>query len=156
MGKLLNKLKYKNDWSAHKEIADTAVQFLLSQWKRTFDLLIAVPSYQKWANDPLVWLAKAIGQEAGIPVSDSCLARVKKLPKLKNSKSFDDRKRLLEDAHKVTSIESTKGKRILVFDDLIESGSTLSSITELLQSEGQAAEVSVLAICSTLPASWKI
>lgn len=145
VGELVYKLKYKGDWSVFEELSNVAAQFLLS-WGPDADLLIPAPSSHRWPNDPLLWLARHLGKTAGIETSDSCVIRVKKLPRLKTIKSFEERERLLKDAHRAAEVGLTRGKRILILDDLIESGSTLGSITRLLYSEGQAADVSVLAL----------
>jgi competence protein ComFC len=58
------------------------------------------------------------------------------------------RKELLAGLHAVDT-KQTRGKDILLFDDLFRSGSTLNAITDLLMGEGRAASVRVLTLTKT-------
>jgi hypothetical protein len=55
---------------------------------------------------------------------------------------------VLSDSHKVDRAR-VEGRRILVFDDLFRSGTTMNSITAALYDDGRAADVFVLTITRT-------
>lgn len=65
-----------------------------------------------------------------------------------NNYNYDDRLQLLEGAHTVQN-SITKGKRILLFDDLFRSGATMNAITANLYDFGMAVEVFALSITRT-------
>lgn len=60
----------------------------------------------------------------------------------------EKRKELLAGLHAVDA-KQTKGKNILLFDDLFRSGATLNAITQLLMRTGKALSVRVLTITRT-------
>ena len=67
---------------------------------------------------------------------------------LKNVTDPDKRAEALTGLYAVDA-KQTRGRRILLFDDLFRSGSTLNAITSLLQTEGSAKYVDVLTVTRT-------
>jgi competence protein ComFC len=75
----------------------------------------------------------------------SCLSKVKQTPQLKDLIEYDKRAEALKDAFAVAP-EQTKGKNLLVFDDVYGSGATVSAIVELLKKDGGARAVHLLTL----------
>lgn len=92
-------------------------------------------------------LANGIGARLNLPVA-SCIRATRQTTELKRITDPVQRKELL-DGHYAVDSTQTKGKRVLLFDDLFRSGATLNAITEVLLQQGQAASVDVLAITRT-------
>jgi competence protein ComFC len=67
---------------------------------------------------------------------------------LKNVSDLDERTKLLTGAHAI-DISVTKGKKILLFDDLFRSGATMNAITTELYEKGNAAIVYALTVTRT-------
>jgi competence protein ComFC len=145
IGELLFKLKYRNDQSAVNEIAEAAVAFL-KKWKPDIDLIIPVTPSKVRAKQPVFTLAAEIAKRMNIPFSTDYVTRREALPELKNV-SREERTRLLKGAH---DIDATKvsGKKILLFDDLFQSGSTSNAICEALLAAG-AKDVVALTVTRT-------
>lgn len=76
------------------------------------------------------------------------LVKTKETPELKSVHDYHERIALLEDAYTVKT-RSLEGKNVLLVDDLYRSGATLNAISLVLQSQGGAARVYVLALTRT-------
>jgi predicted amidophosphoribosyltransferase len=76
------------------------------------------------------------------------VTKIKEVPEIKNVTSYEERMRLLEDAHNINS-SIVSGRNILLFDDLFRSGATMNSITQALYLHGKAANVYALAVTRT-------
>jgi len=83
-------------------------------------------------------VATALSERLGVPLCTECLAKVKTTPQLKDLVDYDKRTEALAGAFSVSE-EHTKGKRLLLFDDLYGSGATVSAIAEALKAGGARA-----------------
>lgn len=148
LGELLYRLKYQSDTSVIAEIVDPIATFIESSWKPSLELIIPVPPSRARSHQPVLLLAEALGKRLNIPVTTHCVRRVREIPELKNVYDYDERLRLLEDAHTIDP-SRVKDRRILLFDDLYRSGATMNAITVALYDQGSAAEVFALAVTRT-------
>ena len=146
IGELLYQLKYKSNMDAVQEIIKAVEQFMKA-WKPTVDILVPVPPSTHRAAQPVLVLAKAIGERLRIPLAD-CVTRTRDIPELKNVSDLDERLKLLEGLHTVDK-SATRGKSVLLFDDLYRSGATMNAITTELYEAGKATDVFALAITRT-------
>lgn len=146
VGDLLYKLKYRSDKAAGNEIARVAAAFIASS-KIKCDALVPVPPSGVRALQPVIYLANAIGAAVPLPVAD-CITTTRPTEQLKGVTDRERRKELLVGLHAVDA-SKTRGRHILLFDDLFRSGSTLNAINDLLMGDGQAASVRVLTITKT-------
>jgi competence protein ComFC len=146
IGELLYRLKYCSDRSVVTELAAAAEQ-LLKAWKPRVDVIVPVPPSRQRALPPVLVLAEAIGKRIGIPVAD-CLKRKGEIPALKDVSDHDQRLKLLDGLHEVDK-SVTRGKRILLFDDLYRSGATMNAITADLYQKGMAKDVFAMTITRT-------
>jgi len=112
------------------------------------DLIIPVPPSTPRPEQPVILLARAIGERLRVPVCEGCVAKVRDTPQLKNVFDFDERSRLLDGAFEV-DLSMAKGKIVLLFDDLYRSGATLNAITTLLYDQGGAKDVLALTLTRT-------
>ena len=146
IGELMFKLKYRGDKTVVDEIAD-AVETLMETWKPGVDLIVPVPPSSQQALQPVRVLADALSKRLNIPLAD-CVARTRDAPQLKNVYDLDERLRLLEGLHAIDA-SATKGRRILLFDDLYRSGATMNAIATALHEQGDASDVFALTVTQT-------
>lgn len=146
VGELLFRLKNRSDRRVVDELAEAAVAFL-RQRNPGFDIIVPVPASNARALQPVMLLADAISQRLAVPV-ENCITKTRVERQLKNVFDLDERLRILAGLHAVDS-ERTRGRRVLLFDDLYRSGATMNSITALLLEQGGAAEVFALTITRT-------
>ena len=146
LGELLYRLKYNADQTAAQEIVTAAASFVKPSLKK-FNLIVPVPPSGTRAVQPVILLAKGIGAALGLPVAD-CISTTRAATQLKGVMDVEKRKELLDGLYTVDA-SRTKGKNILLFDDLFRSGATMNAITELLMQTGKAASVRALTITRT-------
>ena len=143
VGELLYQLKYRSDVSAADKIIEVAVAFLRRSRSR-FDLIVPVPPSARRRVQPVITLAQGIGEMLDLPVVE-CVTTTRPATQLKGVMGSDRRKELLDGLYDVDHTR-TKGKSILLFDDVYHSGATMNAVTDLLLSQGKAATVRALTV----------
>jgi competence protein ComFC len=147
IGELLYKLKYRREKSVIREIVEVAATFVQSYLPR-MDLIVPAPPSSPRPEQPVILIARAIGERIGVPISEDCVWKVRETPQLKNVFDFDERSRLLDGAFEVDP-DIAKDRVVLLFDDLYRSGATLNAVTSLLYDHGGAKDVFVLTLTRT-------
>lgn len=131
IGELTYRLKYKSDNSVVGDIADVAADFVKS-WNPSISVIIpAPPSNQTRVQQPVFVLAQAVGQRLSIAVREGGVTRAKNVPQLKDVRDGATRLQLLKNAHTVDQ-SIVKDQRVLLFDDVFQSGATLNAVAEAL------------------------
>ena len=147
LGELLYRLKFRGDKSVISEIAEVVGTFAKSYLPKV-DLMVPVPPSTPRKEQPVILLARAIGERIGIPVFEDCVWKVRETSQLKNVFDFDERSRLLDGAFEIDR-SVANGKTVLLFDDLYRSGATLNAVNSLLYDRGGAKDVLALALTRT-------
>ncbi|MBB3999754.1 ComF family protein [Aureimonas pseudogalii] len=142
----LYRLKNKADRSAADPIIETTANYL-SRHREKFDCIVPVPPSHQRALQPVIVLAEGIAKILGVPVL-SCIATTRPTGQLKNITDPDERKEHVRGLYAIDKVQ-TRGRKILLFDDLFRSGTTMNAITEVLIDPGQAAVVRALTITKT-------
>lgn len=143
MGELLYKLKYRHDSTAVAEIVDTVSDFLRT-WPQV-DCIVPVPPSKQRTFQPLSAVAEALSAHTRIPLCRECISKVKATPELKDEADYSKKLEILNDAIAVHP-ELTQGGRILLLDDLYQTGATVVTITQKLMHEGGAKAVYLLTL----------
>lgn len=146
LGELLYRLKYRGDTMAGNEIVNTAAELVRPSLNK-FDLIVPVPPSGARAVQPVIFIAQGLGKELGLPVAE-CITTTRPTIPLKGVIDAEKRKELLAGLYAVDA-EKTKGRNILLVDDLYRSGSTMKAITGVLLGPGKATSVRTLAITRT-------
>jgi competence protein ComFC len=147
LGELLYRLKFRRDQGVIPEIAD-AVGTFVESYLPEFDLIVPAPPSTPRPEQPVILLARAIGERIGVRVAEDCVWKVRETAQLKNVFDFDERFSLLDGAFDLDS-SVTKGKTVLLFDDLYRSGATLNAVAALLYDRGDAKDVIALTLTRT-------
>ena len=148
LGELLYKLKNRGDETVIPEIVDTAASFLKG-WRVRIDAIVPVPpSNTTRKRQPVIAVANELSEALGIPVCDGCVTKAKSTGQLKDVFDFAKRAEILKGAFTV-DVAKTKGKRLLLLDDLYRSGATVSTIAQLLMTTGAARAVYLLTLTQT-------
>lgn len=146
IGELLYRLKNRGDQTIVPDIV-RAVHSLMDKWKPPIEMLVPVPPSTHRSVQPVLVLAQAISERLSIPWAN-CVRRTRDVPQLKNIYDFDERATHLENLHAVDK-SATRGKSILLFDDLYRSGATMNSVTTALYDGGETRVVFALTITKT-------
>ncbi len=114
------------------------------------DILLPVPLHprkkRKRGYNQSEWIAKGFGSVLDIPIDTESLSRVTQTD-TQTQKGVYERWRNVCSIFKVERPEALRGKHVLLIDDVITTGATLSACTEAL-SDIPDIKISVLAIAS--------
>ncbi|HEX6899444.1 MAG TPA: phosphoribosyltransferase family protein [Thermoanaerobaculia bacterium] len=147
LGELLYRLKYRSDHSAAAPIAQVARDFIISSWHPEIDVIVPAPPSRSRAVQPLFQIADELGRLLKLPVDKTSVQKTKGTPELKNV-DHAQRIELLKGAHVIKG-SGLRGRRVLLLDDLYQSGATLNVIARLLKESGGASAVFALALTRT-------
>ena len=146
VGELLFRLKNRADTSTVPQLVADAVAFLRS-WGPRIDMIVPIPPSGARAVQPVNLLAEGICARLSVPLVPA-VAKTRDTPQLKNIFDLDARLAALEGAHAVNPA-LTRGKQVLLFDDLFRSGATMNAIATAVYDQGEAAEVFALTMTRT-------
>ena len=146
MGTLIHALKYRDDLTAVPAIIG-----LLDEIKgiENFDYIVPIPPTKKNRKfQPVETIAVALGQRRGVEVLAGLLTNSghEELKGITDPLERDER---LQSALQFSGGHDIEGKKILLLDDVYDSGSTLRIATDLVYRNGKAASVSVLTMTKT-------
>jgi predicted amidophosphoribosyltransferase len=148
LGELLFRLKYRAGGSdVVADIVDTAEHFV-GGWKPPVDYVVPAPASLTRKTQPAVEVARGLAARLRIPVSEDAIVKVKTTPQMKDIDDWSERQRVLAEAVQAGQ-NDVKGKSILLFDDLIESGSTLRRAAEVLLKDCGARAIYALVLTRT-------
>lgn len=151
MGELLRELKYANKKENAKVLAEKIKLLIVEQPVfRTADLITIVPSTIKDRYyDPLTEIITHLKNIVSVPIDCNIITKTRTTQPMKEMSNMYQKKNNVRDAYSITNIEKIKGKKIIVLDDLFDSGCTLNEITYVLKKAG-AEKVFALAITKTI------
>jgi len=136
VGELLYRLKYRSDASALEEIGAVAEKFIRS-WGVAFDVIVPAPPTRSRRVQPLHQIADELAKRFRVPVIKAVSKKAAGAAELKNLREYHEREAVLEGALMVDA-RTINGKRVLLVDDLIRSGATLSAVARALNEAGAA------------------
>lgn len=143
LGQALYQLKYNSDRSKVGQIAETVAAFV-KQWQPDADLILPIPAstaMRRTVRD----LCAAVASEMGIEFCEDCLTRAPSGRQVKNIGTLEERKAEVAGSFSVRE-DRTSGRRVLLLDDLYQTGTTLAAAVEELRENGRVAAVFVLAL----------
>lgn len=145
IAELLYRLKYKGEQAAAQGIITAAVTFLQPH-RSKLDRLVPVPPSTQRIVQPVMILARGIGAALDLPIAD-CVTTTQPRRDLKSITDPETRQQLVAGRYAI-DCTNIAGKKILLFDDLFRSGTTMNAITDLLLQCG-ATTVRALTITRT-------
>ena len=101
----------------------------------------------KRSFQPVTEIAQEIGRLLNLPVRTDLLTKIKQTGPLKNL-NIEDKRKQLQGAF-IVNTQDYKGKCVLLFDDLYDSGTTLTEATKVLYEQGRVRHVLVLTLTRT-------
>jgi ATP-dependent DNA helicase RecQ len=149
-GSMAYQYKYGGEKALVERLADEMAKFLRRHEKyREVEILVAVPSTVKErAYDPVPRLARVLSERIGIPWSPEALVKTRQTRPQKEMENETQKIRNVRGAFRVADQSVVRGKRVLLIDDLYDSGATINECTRMLRGAGAKA-VSVLTLTRT-------
>jgi competence protein ComFC len=150
LGELLHRFKYEQDQQSGMILADLAAEFICSQASlKTSDLMLTVPpSFKSRRFDPVSFLAEKIEEKTKIPWKSEVFARTKLSPPQKDLRSRKVKQLNVMDTFRLAKPLELASNKLLVFDDIFDSGATLNEISDILREWG-AEKIYVLVLAKT-------
>ncbi len=147
LGELVYRLKYKGDKNAIPSIVEAVVLFLRGRAIEADVLVPMPPSKVHRAYQPVIEIASELSKTLKIALDTASLRKRTITPQMKDIGDYAARVAVLETAFDVS--KDLEGKRILLIDDLLQSGATMNVVAKTLKEQGQAKAVYVIALTRT-------
>jgi len=126
IGEKLYRFKYRGRRACGRWLARTCVNFLAylePHWD--VDIILTVPSSRPTSRvSPAEYVAARIAKTIGIPCPFRILYKTRPTRYVKEATTFDHKQRIIGNTMAVRQPELIKGKRLLLIDDLYETGAT--------------------------------
>jgi len=147
VGDLAYRLKYNEDLSVLNKLVEQTLELLQTYPELAqADSIVPVPSTSERKIQPVMAYCEALAGKIKLPVL-ALITKVHQTRAQKELKTLAQKRANVSGAFTLTA--SAKDRRILLVDDLFDSGATLEEITHLLQ-RGGAASVNVLTLTRTI------
>ncbi len=151
IGELVYQVKYQNDRSKIEPIARVAAKFIQEQFSVDGYLILPYlkvivpipPSDTDRVFQPVTEIAQEIGKLLNLPVRTDYLIKIKQTIPQKDLQDEKSKRDNLQGAF-VVHTQEYRDCRVMLFDDLYDSGSTLTEATKVLYNEGGVKSVFVL------------
>lgn len=146
----IHALKYEDRAKVGSFLGEKLGLWLEDKIQNQLDMIIPVPlhhvKHRERGYNQAYWIAKGLSQQLTIPLNNQLVKRIKHT---ESQTSLDQKERQLNmnRAFKITN--DVKGKRIGIVDDVLTTGSTISSMAEQLKHNG-ASKIYALTIATPL------
>lgn len=148
LGELLFRMKYRDGGDVVLTDIVDAIEPFVRAWKPPIDCVVPVPPSQTRKAQPAVEIARKLAERLGLLMCENAVVKVKATPQMKNIDDWSERQRVLSEAVQ-GGLGDVRGKSVLLFDDLTESGSTLRRTAEVLLHTCGATAVYALVLTRT-------
>lgn len=144
--------KFNNERYKYRMFAELLLDSLeKSPHYMSADIICSVPiskrRKKKRGFDHTLLISRYISHKTGIPYAKGALAKLKETPP-QSKLSFSERKLAVRGAFNVKKPSLVHGKNVILIDDILTTGATVSEISRILKRAG-AKRVIVLTICIT-------
>ena len=148
MGELAYRFKYGGETALAETLADRLQNLIKAHPELArVDAILPVPPSSPRPADPVRTIAIALGQRIGVPVRAEWLVKTRTTRPQKEMRTLAQKRANVAGAFAVRG--PVRGLRLLVLDDLYDSGATLEEVTRVLKRAGAAA-VMVLTLTRTI------
>jgi predicted amidophosphoribosyltransferase len=153
LGDAVNNYKYNNDICNSEKVkvyGDSlahAVEKFVRRAMFEFDIISFVPPSIQRSFQPVPIFARLLGKRLGIPVVNN-LVRTRETESVKTV-APEDRDEYLRGVYDVSD-DRLRGKRVLLLDDIIDTGATADAVTVALKNRGKARSVCFIALTATM------
>ncbi len=157
MGELVYQVKYQNDRSKIEPIAREAAKYVREQFSVDGHLILPYlkviipipPSDPNRVFQPVTEIAHEIGKLLNLPVRTDYLTKTRQTIQHKSLTDVQRKRKNIQGAFVVHQTQEYRDCRVMLFDDLYDSGSTLTEVTKVLYDQGGVKSVFVLTLTRT-------
>lgn len=150
VGRLLYGFKYQFDQDAGVILADLAAELINSQnLLKSSDFIVTIPpSFTSRPFDPVSFLAERISKVTGIRWEKDVIKRTRITKLQKRILDKEGKKENVISTFRLNNSPSIFGKKILLLDDLYDSGATINQIFQILR-RAKANKIFALVLAKT-------
>jgi len=149
IGKALNELKYHQNYAQIERLANEVIAFLKTRLVLPYiNVIIPIPPSKHRDIQPVEEITKLVSKGLSIPIDTNYIIKTKNTSELKTIDDPLEREKLLTDAFSLQDLRY-QNQKILLFDDLFRSGSTLKEITKTLYYNGHVNNVYIVTLTKT-------
>ena len=116
-----------------------ATEIMSSKTNWNFDLIIPIPLHQlkkaERGYNQAYYIAKGVGSKLKVRVSDRAVKRIK-YTESQTTMNLNEREENISGAFKIKNQKTVRGKNILLLDDVITTGATISECGKILLEAG--------------------
>lgn len=155
-GESIYQLKYQHDSTKIQPIAEVATKFVKEEF--TVDgypilpylkaIIPIPPSDKNRTFQPVTEVAREMGRLLNVSVRTDYLRKIKRTIPLKDISGVESKREQLRGAFAIQS-QDLKNSCVLLIDDLYDSGTTLTEVTQVLYEQGGVRHVLVLTLTWT-------
>ncbi len=146
LGELIYRLKYKGDVGSIPSIVETAAHFI-REWGISLDRIIPMPPSKQRLIQPVFEIASALASTFGIAVDTKSVSKKSTTLQMKDIGDYSARVVALESTIKMEG--DLNGKRVLLVDDLLQSGASMNVVARAIKDFGHARAVYAIALTRT-------
>jgi competence protein ComFC len=146
LGELIYRLKYKGDAGSIPSLVETAAHFI-GGWGVSLDQIIPMPPSKQRITQPVFEIASALASTLGIAVDTKSVSKTTSTLQMKDIGDYSARVVALESTIQVEG--DLDGKRVLLMDDLFQSGASMNVVARAIKDLGHARTVYVIALTRT-------
>ncbi|MFA8342417.1 MAG: ComF family protein [Rhodothermaceae bacterium] len=134
---LVHNLKYSQNYRSGVFLGELAAEIRKSELENwEIDLVIPVPLHRvkkaERGYNQAYYIAKGVGNILNIPVATNAIKRVK-YTQSQTTFNLNERKENMTQAFEIKNTDLISGKNILLIDDVITTGATISACAEVLK-----------------------
>lgn len=150
--RLLHRMKYDNHPEIGLRLATMATESIMpSGFFEGIDAIVPLPlskrKQRQRGYNQCDYIAEGVSLKTGIPVIKDCIVRTK-ANETQTHKSRDERWKNVEGIFYLTKPEALEGKHILLIDDILTTGATLTNCAIAIQ-QGCNCKISVFTLAYT-------
>jgi predicted amidophosphoribosyltransferase len=146
LGELIYRLKYKADVGSIPPIVETAAHFI-RDWSLSLELIVPMPPSKQRVMQPVFEIASALASTLGIAIDTKSVSKTNSTLQMKDIGDYSARVVALESTIKVAG--DLNGKRVLLVDDLFQSGASMNVVARAIKDLGHARAVYAIALTRT-------
>jgi predicted amidophosphoribosyltransferase len=150
LGELIYRLKYRGDIGTLSSIVETAADFI-RRWGISFEVVIPMPPSKQRPMQPVLEIVSALGSVLGIAVDTQSVSKTSATAQMKDIGDYSARVVALESTIEVSA--DLGGKKVLLVDDLFQSGASMNVVARAIKHSGGA--IAVYAFALTRTRSWQ-
>lgn len=143
-----SKLSENDKKNIADELANEVIHFLQGNLPpEEIDVIISTPSSKKRDFHHVNYIAEKIAHQLKRKVDLNYIKKIKETPQLKSIDDIDEKMEVLKNAFQVDT--SYQGRKVLIFDDIIDNGITLTNIAAEIINTGKAQKLYFLTLTRT-------